>query len=186
MMHEEDPLATECQAIQESLTELRGELGALAPGARAHVDACPECREVAAAELALALVFREAVPPADPAVEQAVMAALGPVWLRRRIVAFLPVAASLGFVAVGAALVGGVPGSGVLGLLPGWTAQSWAALAVRTAEWYAAAASGARAASAVIDPVLIGAAAALGLLGLAGVVTTALRWRKTSPWRDRR
>ena len=64
MMHEEDQLATECQAIQESLTELRGEVGALAPGARAHVDACPECREVAAAELALALVFRDAMPPA--------------------------------------------------------------------------------------------------------------------------
>jgi hypothetical protein len=186
MMHEEDPLATECLAIQESLTELRGEVRALAPAARAHVDACPECREVAAAELALALVFRDALPPADPAVERAVMAALGPVRLRRRIVAFLPVAASLGFIAVGAALVGGVPGSGVLGLLPGWTAQGWAAFAARAAEWYAAAVSGAGAAAAVIDPVLVGAAATLGLLGLAGVVTTALRWRKISPWRDRR
>ncbi|MCU0234052.1 MAG: hypothetical protein MUE90_08500 [Thermoanaerobaculales bacterium] len=186
MMHEEDPLATECQAIQESLTELRGEVRALAPAARAHVDACPECREAAAAELALALVFRAALPPADPAVERAVMAALGPVRLRRRIVALLPVAASLGFVAAGAALVGGVPGSGVPGLLPGWTAQGWTAFVARAAEWYAAAASGAGAAAAVIDPVLVGAAATFGLLGLAGVVTAALRWRKISPWRDRR
>ena len=58
--------------------------------------------EVAAAERALGLVFRDAVPPANDAVVSNVMAALRPVRTRRRIVAFLPVAASVTVALLGA------------------------------------------------------------------------------------
>jgi hypothetical protein len=185
MMPEEAHVASECQAVQETLSEHGGAVERLDGVAREHLEACPHCREVAAAEHALGLIFSRAVPPADLEIERAVMLSLAPVRLRRRVVAFVPVAASLLFALVGALLVGGVPGSGALNLLPGWSAQGWVALAGSVSEWYAVVTTGARAAAATIDPRLFAGAAVLGLLGLAGVVATAVRWRKASPWRAR-
>ena len=46
-------MATECQLIQEALAEHRGEVGRLDDVSRRHLDSCPECCEVAAAERAL-------------------------------------------------------------------------------------------------------------------------------------
>ena len=46
-------MASECQAIQEALSEHRGEMTRLGVAERQHVDSCPGCSEVAAAELAL-------------------------------------------------------------------------------------------------------------------------------------
>ena len=186
MMPEEAQVATDCQAVQESLAELRGAVERLDQAARGHIEDCPLCQEVAAAEHALGLIFTTAIPPADPKIEHAVLAALGPARLRRRIVAFVPVAASLLLAVIGGVLVGGVPGSGVLSRLPGWSAQGWTAFASGASEWTAVATTGVRAAAASIGPGLLTAAGVLGLLGIAGVVTTALRWRKMSPWRERR
>ena len=107
-MQREAELATDCQAIQEILTEYRGEIDRLDETPRQHLELCPGCREVAAAERALGLIFEEAVPPADPKIEGAVLAALGPVRIRRRIVAFIPVAASLLVALFGAVLVVGL------------------------------------------------------------------------------
>ena len=89
-MQEEAILAMDCQAIQETLTEFRGEIARLDESSRQHLEVCPKCREFAAAEHALGLIFEEAVPPADPKIEAAVLAALRPVRVRRRIVAFFP------------------------------------------------------------------------------------------------
>ena len=177
-------MASECQAIQEALAEHHGEVVRLGEAERRHIDSCPGCSEVAAAERTLGLIFREAVPPADPSIVSGVMAALRPVRNRRRVVAFIPVAASLFLALVGALLVGGVPGSGVLSLLPGWSTQGWSALAGGVSDWYAAAATGVRAATAAMNPALLMIAGVMGLLGLAVVVATALRWRKISPWRN--
>lgn len=182
----EAQVAIDCQAVQEALAEHRGEADRLEPAARGHIEVCPGCREAAAAELALGLLFSKAAPPADPELERAVMAALAPVRLRRRLVAFLPVAASLVLAVIGAVVVGGVPGSGVIGLLPGLSAQGWAVFAGSASDAYAVVANGVRAFAGAVNPALVVAAAVLGLVGLFGVVTTAARWRKMAPWRGRR
>ena len=177
-------MSSECQTIQEALAEQRGEVVRLGEAEQRHIHSCPGCTEVAAAERALGLVFRDAVPPADETVVANVMSALRPVRTRRRIVAFLPVAASMLVALVGAVLVGGVPGSGIVSLLPGWSTQGWSALVSGVSDWYAATATGVRAATAAMDPAFLAGAALLGLLGLAGIILTARRWRKISPWRN--
>ena len=180
----EAEVAFDCQAIQETLTENGGEVSRLGEAAQRHIGMCPDCCEIAAAEKALGLIFREAVPPADPSIEGAVLAALRPVRIRRRIVAFVPVAASLLVALVGVVMVGGIPGSGIAGLLPGWSAQGGAALAGAVSDWRLAVNTGVSAAAAAIDPGVLAAVALFGLLGLVGVVYTALRWRRISPWRN--
>lgn len=183
-MQEEAILATDCQAIQEFLTQYRGEIDRLDEIPRQHLEICPGCREVAAAERALGLIFEEARPPADPRIEGAVLAALGPVRIRRRIVAFMPVAASLLVALFGAVLVGGFPGVGVVTLLPRWSADGWMAFVTSASDWATAVAAGARASAAVLDPAILAGVGMVSFLGLVGVAVTALRWRKISPWRN--
>jgi hypothetical protein len=184
MIQREEQVATDCQAIQMALTEHGGGIDRLDPAGRQHLEMCPDCREVAAAERALGLVFAAAVPPADPVIARSVVAALQPMRLRRRFLAFLPVAASLLVALLGAVLVGGVPGSGILRLSPAWSAQGWMAFATSLSDWGAAAATGARAAAAALDPALLAGAGVVGFLGLVGVAVTALRWRRIAPWRN--
>jgi len=177
-------LATDCLTIQEILTEYRGETGRLEGADLHHLEVCPACREVAAAERALGLIFAEAMPPADAGVERGVMAALRPARTRRRIVAFLPVAASFLVALMGAVMVGGIPGGGIVRFLPGWSAQGWMAFVTSVSDWGTAVATGARAVAATLDPAVLAAAGLVGFLGLAGVAVTALRWRRVSPWRN--
>ena len=177
-------MATDCQTIQEILTEHGGGLECLGGAESQHLEVCPDCREVAAAERALGLLFSRAIPPADPVVEERVLAALRPVRIRRRIVAFLPVAASLLVALVGAVMVGGVPGSGILGLLPEFSTQGWMAFATSVSDWGTAVATGARAAATTLDPAFLAGAGLVSIFGLLGVAVTALRWRRVSLWRD--
>jgi predicted anti-sigma-YlaC factor YlaD len=179
-------VATDCQTIQEILTENGGGLERLDGAESQHLEVCPDCREVAAAERALGLLFARAIPPADPVVEERVLAALRPVRIRRRIVAFLPVAASMLVALVGAIMVGGVPGSGILSLLPEFSTQGWMAFATGVSDWSAAVATGARAAAATLDPVFLAGAGLVSIFGLVGVALTARRWRRVSLWRDDR
>jgi len=186
MIQGEAHVASDCQAIQEILTEHGGGLDRLDEVQSRHLEVCPECREVAAAERALGLLFARAIPPADPGVEEHVLAALRPARIRRRIVAFLPVAASLLVALLGAVMVGGVPGSGILGLLPEWSAQGWMAFATSVSDWGTAVATGARAAATTLDPTFLAGAGLVSFFGLVGVAVTALRWRRVSLWRDDR
>ena len=186
MIRGEAPVATDCQTIQEILAENGGGLECLDGVESQHFEVCPDCREVAAAEKALGLLFAKAIPPADPVVEGRVLAALRPVQIRRRIVAFLPVAASLLVALVGAAMIGGVPGSGILGLLPEFSIQGWMAFATSVSDWSSAVATGARAAAATLDPALLAGAGLVSIFGLVGVALTARRWRRVSLWRDDR
>ena len=181
-----ETMATNCQAIQEILTEHGGRLDRLEQAESRHFEVCPDCREVAAAERALGVLFARAVPPADPAVAESVRAALGPARRRRRVVAFLPVAASLLVALLGAVMVGGVPGSGILGLLPEFSAQGWMAFATSVSDWGTAVATGARAAATTLDPAFLAGAGLVSFFGLVGLAVTALRWRRISPWRDDR
>jgi hypothetical protein len=186
MIRGEAQVAAECQTIQEILTEHGGELDRLDRAESSHLEVCPDCREVAAAERAMHLLFATAIPPADPAVEERVRAALWPARIRRRVVAFLPVAASLLVALVGAAMLGGVPASGVLSLLPEFSAQGWAAFASSISDWSTAVATGARAAATTLDPGFLAGAGLVSFFGLVGLAATALRWRRISLWRDHR
>jgi len=184
MIRGEAHVATDCQTIQEILTEHGGGLDRLDEAESRHLEACPDCLEVAAAEQALGLLFARAIPPADPAVEASVLAALRPARIRRRIVAFLPVAASLVVALLGAVMVGGVPGSGILGFFPEWSAQGWMAFATSVSDWGTAVATGARAAASTLDPAFLAGAGLVSFFGLVGVAVTALRWRRISLWRN--
>lgn len=87
------------------------------PALAVHVQACAGCREHAALLASLA----DAAPGGtDEVAVQAILAAR-PVarWQRRQLRSWLPLAAGLGLVAVGLVLLGGVPGSGAVALLPG-------------------------------------------------------------------
>jgi hypothetical protein len=176
-------VALECQTIQEMVTESGGDIDRFDAAVRQHFDTCAGCREVAAGERAIGLLFSAAVPPADREVERRVMASLKPARIRRRIVAFMPVAASLIMVLAGALMLGGVPGSGVLSFVPKWSADGWMAFVTRASDWGIAMATGARAAAAVLDPMVLVTAGVISLLGVIGVAVTAVRWRKASPWR---
>ena len=208
MIRGEAQVAIDCQAIQENLTEFGGGLDRLDEAACRHLEVCPDCREVAAAERALGLLFARAIPPADQVVEERVLAALRPARIRRRMVAFLPVAASLLVALVGVVMVGGVPGSGIFGLLPEWSAQGWMApgtlaskesvmassgwtrstrvLATSVSDWGTAVATGARAAAATLDPAFLAGVGLVSFFGLVGLAVTALRWRRISLWRQDR
>ena len=180
----ETQVVMDCQATEEMLAELGGEIERLDQVAQHHLEVCPGCREVAAAELALGRIFSEAIPPADSTIEKRVLAHLGPARIRRRFVAFLPVAASLVVALLGAALVGGVPGGGIVAFLPGWSAQGWMAFVTSASDWGVAVSAGARATAATLDPAMLAGAGLLSFLGLVAVAVTALRWRRVSPWRS--
>jgi predicted anti-sigma-YlaC factor YlaD len=186
MIRGEAQVATDCQAIQETLTELGGRLDRLDQADSQHLEVCADCREVAAAEKALGLLFSRAVPPADPVVEERVLAALRPVRVRRRLVAFVPVAASLLVALAGAVMLGGIPGSGIVGLLPEFSAQGWMGVAASVSDWGTAVAAGARAAAATLDPAFLAGAGLVSIFGLVGLAVTALRWRRISLWRNDR
>lgn len=63
-------MATNCEAIQEKLAELRGEVELLSEPECRHLEHCPQCSEIAAAENALGLIFAKVLPPFDPTVEE--------------------------------------------------------------------------------------------------------------------
>ena len=98
----------------------------------------------------------------------------------------MPVAASLLVALVGVVMVGGVPGSGIFGLLPEWSAQGWMAFATSVSDWGTAVATGARAAAATLDPAFLAGVGLVSFFGLVGLAVTALRWRRISLWRQDR
>jgi len=179
-------VATDCKATEEMLTEVGGEIERLDETARRHLENCAGCRETAAAEFALGRVFADALPPADPAIERVVTARLRPVQARRRVVAFLPVAASFLVAVLGATLVGGVPGGGAAAFLPRLSARSWMALVSAVSDWSVAVAAAARATAATLGPATLTVAGLLSFLGLMAVVVTAVRWRRAEPWHSDR
>lgn len=130
-------MSSECQAIQETLVEHAGELHQLGPEQQQHLSSCTECREVADAEGELQQLFVQAAPPHDPELVQEVMKALPKPGKWRQLIALLPVAASLLVVTSGALLIGGVPGSSLLPLLPMWSTQGWLSLAQGLFDWSA-------------------------------------------------
>jgi hypothetical protein len=176
-------VATSCEAIQELLVEVSGEVDRLSETQRRHLDVCPQCCEAAAAEGALGRIFAMAIPPADPGMEARVLAAVRPARLRRRVVALLPVAASLLVALLGSLMVGGLPGGSLLALLPMWSSQGWISLAATAGDWVTVITTAGSATSALLSPTLAGVALVVCIAGVGVVAAATRRWRRISPWR---
>jgi len=176
-------VATSCEAIQELLAEVLGETERLSDEERRHLELCPQCCEVAAAEGALGLIFAKVLPPADPAMEDRVRAAMRTLRRRRRALSLLPVAASLFVALLGAVMLGGLPGGSLLALLPVWSSQGWVSLAASVGDWNTVLTTSVGAASALCSPGVLVGAVLVSLLGVGVVAVTTRRWRQVSPWR---
>lgn len=176
-------MATNCEAIQELLTEDSGGTSRLSEEERRHLDLCPQCCEVAAAESALGLIFAKVLPPADPMMEDRVRLAMRSARRRRRALALLPVAASLLFALLGTLMLGGLPGGSLLALLPAWSSQGWVSLAASVGDWNTVLTTTAGTASELLSPGVLMAAIVISLLGFGAVSVATRRWRQVSPWR---
>jgi hypothetical protein len=172
-----------CRSVQLDVMAAGGDQALLEPSVRAHLEACAACAEVAAAERSLGGLLALALPAEDPALAAATSAALSrPPW-RRRVLTLLPVAASFGVAALGAGLVGGLPGSDLLALLPAWSSTGWMAIAGTASDLGVAAVATARTAGSVMPAAAAVVAGVLSLCGLAGIVAWVRWWRRSPAWR---
>jgi predicted anti-sigma-YlaC factor YlaD len=176
-------VATRCEAVQETLAEFRGETDRLSDEERRHLDRCPQCCEIAAAETALGLILAKVVPPADPTMEERVRGAMRAARRRRRMLAFLPVAASLLVALLGVVMLGGLPGGSLLALLPVWSSQGWVSLVATAGDWNTVLNTAAGSAASFLGPGILAGAIVVSVLGLAAVAVATRRWRQVSPWR---
>lgn len=177
-------MATSCEAVQELLAEDSGGTNRLSNEERRHLEHCPQCCEIAAAENALGLIFAKVLPPADPAMEDRVRAAMRAALRRRRLLALLPVAASLLVALLGAVMLGGLPGGSLLALLPVWSSQGWVSLVATAGDWNTVLNTTAGSATALLGPGILTAAIVVSILGLGAVAFATRRWRQVSPWRN--
>lgn len=174
-----------CERVQELLAEHLGETAALSDEDRRHVELCPRCCEVAAAESALGLILTKVLPPADPSLVHRVRVATSAARRRRRMLALLPVAASLLIALLGTVMLGGLPGGSLLALLPVWSSQGWVALAATMGDWNTVLNTAAAATSELFGPRIVASAVLVSFLGAAAVIFATRRWRQVSPWRSR-
>jgi hypothetical protein len=172
-----------CDDIQPLLTESAGEVVGLPEWAQDHVHACASCQRVVGQEQSLHRLLAEAVPPADPDLELAIRHEVARRRGRRRVLAFLPVAASVAVALLGVMLFGGVPGGGLLAMLPTWSQQGWFALGQAASDWTVATGTVLKAAAGAMPPAVTAIAGLLGLAAVAGAVGLSLRWRTITPWR---
>jgi anti-sigma factor RsiW len=172
----------DCTAIQEELVEVRGDVDHLGLEVFRHIEHCPSCRAVAEAERGLDEILIAAVPPADPEVTHRVMESLAPN-RRRRLAAFVPVAASMLLALLGVAMVGGVPGGSLAGQLPALSSQAWLAIANAAGGWSVGVTTAADAVRMTLSPAVQLTCLLVSLLVLAGLWAAARRWQPLAPWR---
>jgi hypothetical protein len=102
-----------CQAVREALEEGRSLPGWVSD----HLDGCASCRHHGV--LLSALAHLEPAPEAsDDRVDEIMSALPRAPWQQPRLVSWLPAAAGLALVALGLALLGGVPAAGAMAALP--------------------------------------------------------------------
>lgn len=172
-----------CQLIQEILIEVEGDTTRLSREELRHLESCASCRAMADSERRLVELLSTAVPPADVAVEKAVMRAVRA--SDRRLVSLVPVAASLLLALLGVSALGGVPGGSLLAMVPFWSSKGWLAIGGAAGDWLVALAATSRAAQVTIPTLVQVASAVVTALGALSIAAAARRWRTLSPWRTR-
>jgi predicted anti-sigma-YlaC factor YlaD len=172
-----------CDDIQPLLTESAGDVSGLPEPVREHLLECDACRAVAGQESSLHDLLRLSVPPADPELDDAIRHEISTLRGRRRLLAFLPVAASVAVALLGVLLFGGVPGSGLLAMMPTWSQQGWFTLGQTATDWTIATGTVLEAAAGAVPPYVTAVAGLVGLALVAAAVGLSLRWRSITPWR---
>lgn len=172
-----------CDDIQPLLAESAGDVSGLPEQVREHLLECDICRTVAGQESTLHDLLRLSVPPADAELEEAIRREISTLRGRRRLLAFLPVAASVAVALLGVLLFGGIPGGGLLAMMPTWSQQGWFTLGQTASDWTVAAGTVLEAAAGTVPPYVTAVAGLLGLAAVAAAVGLSLRWRSITPWR---
>jgi anti-sigma factor RsiW len=162
--------------------EAAGEVGALAGEAKRHLASCQECSQAAAEELQLRAAIRAATPAEDHELQTQIMVAVSQRRLRRRLFAVLPIAASFLVAVIGGLMIGGLPGRGLVSLLPLWSGHGWLAFADVVRDWSLVLLTTARMAGDLIPPLVQVAAALLALAGLWTSAVALSRVRETIRW----
>lgn len=175
----------DCGAIQELLAEVAGDVARLDETSGLHLRGCQECRLVAEAEASLHCLVERALPPADLALVARILAASEASRRRRRLLAFAPVAVSVGLGAAGAVLVGGVPGLSLVGALPAWSSQGWVSLLTTTGDWATVVSALARNAPALVSTTAALGAGLVALVGGVAALASARRWGAVVSWTRR-
>lgn len=171
-----------CETVREELVRWGGRADDLPPACRTHLAECAECRAIASVERRLHRLLSEATPGEDRELQSSIVASLGS-RPRRPLLAWLPVAAALLIGAVGAIILGGVPGIGLARLFPGWAGQAPVAIMRAVADWSVALVVLAEAAAASV-PVGVRLAAVVAALGGVAVVgVLARRALRSAGWR---
>lgn len=172
-----------CEQAAELLVEVGGVPDRLPPEVRCHVAACTVCTEVAASERRLVAVLDTVLPPFDPTLEPNVLAHPPTHRVRRSLLAAVPVAASLVVLAGGGALVGGLPGSGLLGQVPAVAGHGWLHLLGAASDWNVALLAVTRTVGSALPAFLPLVGTGVAVLGLASLVVAVRRWRPGEAWR---
>ncbi len=124
-------------------------------------------------------VLAAAAWPAAVDLERAVLSAVRPAMRRRRLLGAVPVGVSLAVTAAGAGMLGGVPGGGVVSMLPGWSSAAVVHLLACLEGWRVALSSAAGMDLAVGVQVAATAAAVLAATATGALVH---RWRRIAAW----
>lgn len=172
-----------CEQTAELLVETGGMTDRLPPEVRRHVAACTVCTEVAASERRLASVLGTVLPPPDPGLEPYVLAHPPTHRFRRSLLAAAPVAASLAVLAGGGALIGGLPGSHLLGRVPMVAGHGWLHLLGAASDWNVALLAVTRTVGATMPTFVPLVGTGVAVLGLASLVLAVRRWRPGEAWR---
>jgi hypothetical protein len=171
-----------CETVREELVRWGGRVEDLPPACRPHLEECAECREIAAVERRLHRLLSQAPPEPDRELQKSIVSSIGS-RPRRPLLAWLPVAAALLIGAVGAIIVGGVPGIGLARLFPGWAGQAPVAIMRAVADWSVALVVVAKAAAASVPFAVRLAAVAAAVGGAVMVGLFARRARRSAGWR---
>ncbi len=169
-----------CQNVQEELIERSGESVGLRVEEREHLAGCQECRAVAEAERSLNLVFSQALPVAD--LEGSVMGSISRSRLGRRALVATPVAVSLAVAVLGAWLMGGMPGGGLVGLLPLRFSQGWVAIVEMIGNWGVVIVASSNVVSSALSMAAVVCAQLVMLVGIGSTYFLARRWRSSAAW----
>lgn len=124
----------------------------------------------------LEALLAKALPPADPVLQAQIMEQVQRTAARRRVVAFLPVAASVAVAILGTLLLGGLPAASTLATLHSWSGLGWTGLAQGLTDGVVALHAAASVLAESLGTRSLVVAAVLFSAGAAGVAAISRRW----------